>query len=120
MPPKTSPLSYFNSDLLVLIPSIKTFNKIYNHLINHHNKEKLYFPDHDLLNEVFKNNWKPLSYTYNTLKTLRSCYALMWQDRSIRNVHYIMNDKPWKLNIEKKDETKEKWDEHFLLNNWWR
>ncbi|RHZ74792.1 hypothetical protein Glove_219g83 [Diversispora epigaea] len=120
MPPKTSPLSYFNSGLLVLIPSIKTFNKIYNHLINHPNKQKLHFADQDLLNEVFENNWKPLPYTYNALKTLKSCHALMWQDRSIRNIHYILNDKPWKLNIEEERmKPKEKRDEIFLLNNWW-
>ncbi|CAG8772985.1 5698_t:CDS:2, partial [Funneliformis caledonium] len=66
-------------------------------------------------------------YTYNALKTLRTCHASMWDDRAIINVHYIMADKPWNkeiINFEQEfQDVKETNDEEaislFVLNSWW-
>jgi len=79
------------------------------------------------LNEFFKGKWVPLSYTYNALKTLRTCHTSMWEDKAIRNVHYIMSDKPWNKEIidfeQEFEDVKNTGDQEaislFILNSWW-
>jgi lipopolysaccharide biosynthesis glycosyltransferase len=56
------------------------------------------FPDQDFLNEVFKNKWKPISYVYNTLKTLQWAHKPMWDINQVKNIHFILT-KPWDLDI---------------------
>ncbi|CAI2174629.1 795_t:CDS:2 [Funneliformis geosporum] len=126
-PPSLELKGYFNSGLLVLTPSKQMFEDLLNYLQNHPNINSLNFPDQDLLNEFFKGKWIPLSYTYNALKTLRTCHASMWDDKAIRNVHYIMADKPWikeTINFEQEfQDVKETNDKEaislFILNSWW-
>ncbi|PKC69183.1 family 8 glycosyltransferase, partial [Rhizophagus irregularis] len=94
-PPPVELKGYFNSGLLVLTPSKQIFEDLSNFHYNHPDVNSLSFPDQDVLNECFKGKWVPLSYTYNALKTLRTCHPSIWEDKAVRNVHYIMSDKPW-------------------------
>lgn len=56
------------------------------------------FPDQDLLAYFFKGKFVSLGYQYNALKTLRGCHTEMWEDKDVKNVHYIL-DKPWAKRI---------------------
>ncbi|CAG8564839.1 5063_t:CDS:2, partial [Dentiscutata heterogama] len=120
MAPITNSESYFNSGMMILRPSKTKFNEIFNHIKNHENPEKITFIDQDLLNEVFKGKWVGLPYIYNALKTLRKYHSSIWSDKCVKNVHYIISDKPWKEDIVKMramnvDERGYAW----ILNNWW-
>ena len=53
------------------------------------------FPDQDLLSHVYAGRWRPLSWRYNALKTLRVIHPDEWSDEEARCVHYILPDKPW-------------------------
>ncbi|CAG8566262.1 6919_t:CDS:2 [Paraglomus occultum] len=118
--PITNSESYFNSGLIILRPSKSKFNEIHDHLLNHENPDSLLFEDQDLLNEVYKGNWIGLPYVYNALKTLRKCHPLIWSDKSVKNVHYILDDKPWKEDIEKmRAMTVDERSDIWILNNWW-
>ncbi|CAG8583662.1 42427_t:CDS:2 [Gigaspora margarita] len=69
---------------------------------------------------ILKGNWIGLPYIYNALKTLRNCHSSIWSDKYIKNIHYIIIDKPWKEDIVKIrvvniDEREDIW----VLNNWW-
>ncbi|GBC07397.1 hypothetical protein RclHR1_07440002 [Rhizophagus clarus] len=126
-PPPVELKGYFNSGLLVLTPSKQTFEDLLNYFYNHPDVDSLSFVDQDVLNEFFKGKWVPLSYTYNALKTLRTCHSSVWEDKAIRNVHYIMSDKPWKKEIidfeQEYDDVKKTGDQEaislFILNSWW-
>ncbi|PKY53309.1 nucleotide-diphospho-sugar transferase [Rhizophagus irregularis] len=126
-PPPVELKGYFNSGLLVLTPSKQIFEDLSNYLYNHPDVNSLSFPDQDVLNECFKGKWVPLSYTYNALKTLRTCHPSIWEDKAVRNVHYIMSDKPWKKEIvdfeQEYDDVKKTGDQEaislFILNSWW-
>ncbi|KAM0788763.1 hypothetical protein ACM66B_002854 [Microbotryomycetes sp. NB124-2] len=83
-----------NSGLVVLTPSVETFNKIWHTLQFDPLVKTFLFPDQDLLALVFKGRFKPLSYRYNALKTLKQAHGDMWRDEDVKNIHYIL-DKPW-------------------------
>ncbi|KAK4056588.1 hypothetical protein OIO90_002436 [Microbotryomycetes sp. JL221] len=83
-----------NSGLVVLTPSPDTFSKIWHTLQFDPLVKTFQFPDQDLLALVFKSKFKPLSYRYNALKTLKQAHDDMWRDEDVKNIHYIM-DKPW-------------------------
>ena len=59
--------------------------------------EHMAFPDQDLLADLFEGRWVPLPYVYNALKTLRwkGVHDTLWRDDEVKNVHYILNPKPW-------------------------
>lgn len=58
---------------------------------------KYEFADQSLLSDIFHGRWVPLPYVYNALKTLRweGVHDCIWRDESVKNVHYILNPKPW-------------------------
>lgn len=91
-----------NSGLVVLHPSAENFAKIYNVLQYDPIVKTFQFPDQDLLAHVFKGKFKPLSYRYNALKTLKHCHQDMWSDRDVKNIHYIL-DKPWSKRVAEGD-----------------
>lgn len=61
----------------------------------HPDVPNMLFFDQDLLTIVYRDKWIPMPYTYNALKTLRSCHSDIWKDEDVKILHYIL-DKPWK------------------------
>ncbi|CAG8851805.1 4917_t:CDS:1, partial [Racocetra persica] len=121
MAPITNSESDFNGGLIILRPSKLKFNEIYNYIENHEDPDKFLFAEQYILNEIFRGNWIGLPYIYNALKTLRKVHPLMWSDKDVKNVHYVV-DKPWKEDIVKMramnlDERGDFW---ILYNWWWR
>jgi alpha-N-acetylglucosamine transferase len=91
--------NYFNSGLIVLTPDTDKFNSMINYLNSIEDLNIYPFPDQDFLNEIFQNQWKPISYIYNALKTLQWAHEPMWDINQVKNVHYILT-KPWDINID--------------------
>lgn len=90
-------LSECNSGLLIVEPSLDSFNLILNSL-NDENKTKNYlFPDQDLLSDVFYQNWLSISHNYNCLKTFKLIHPEIWDLSKIKIIHYILSPKPWNV-----------------------
>lgn len=55
------------------------------------------FADQSLLSDTFPGRWVALPYIYNALKTLRwpGVHDKIWRDDQVKNIHYILGDKPW-------------------------
>lgn len=70
------------------------------------------FPDQDLLADYFDGRWRPLSWRYNALKTLRVIHPQLWDDNEVHCLHYILNDKPWKR-------PRGTGGEYEEVNGWW-
>lgn len=87
-----------NSGLVVLHPSPAMKQRIQAYIANPTDHETFLFPDQDVLVGVYGNNWRSLSWTYNAVKISREWHADMWDDKSIKNLHYIC-DKPWEKRI---------------------
>ncbi|KIO31875.1 glycosyltransferase family 8 protein [Tulasnella calospora MUT 4182] len=92
------PYNLLNSGLVVLTPSLKTYNTLEDWVHNSPLIPTFSFPDQDLLSAVFAGRWKPLPYIYNALKPLRNVHPKMWRDEDVKVVHYIL-DKPWQARI---------------------
>ncbi|KAF7724008.1 hypothetical protein EC973_001468 [Apophysomyces ossiformis] len=107
--------SYFNSGLIVLAPSRSTFRNLMSRLHNITDFSMYPFPDQDFLNEIFDKKWVPLPYAYNALKTLPFAHSQIWDLSQVKNIHYILDDKPWKMD---KDGHPEKVYEP-LYRLWW-
>lgn len=90
--------NYFNSGLIVLTPDKDKFNTMIDYLDSISDLNVYPFPDQDFLNEIFNNQWMPISYIYNALKTLQWAHAPMWDIQKVKNIHYILN-KPWDTDI---------------------
>ncbi|KAG8906190.1 hypothetical protein FRB99_007406 [Tulasnella sp. 403] len=108
------PYRLLNSGLVVLTPSLKTFSGIEEFLHTSPLVATFSFPDQDLLSAFFAGRWKPLSYIYNALKTLRHVHPRMWRDHDVKCVHYIM-EKPWASRPGKG----QKKNEYAVVNGWW-
>lgn len=102
-----------NSGLVVLHPHPSMKAKIENYIANPPNGKTFWFPDQDVLVGVYGNNWRSLSWTYNAVKISREWHVDMWNDRSIKNLHYIC-DKPWTVR------NKEGEEDLYLHYCWWR
>lgn len=101
-----------NSGLVVLHPSPDLRQRVEDYMKNPPADQKFLFPDQDVLVGVYGDNWRSLSWTYNAVKISREWHEAMWDDRSIKNLHYIC-DKPW----EKRIPTGEK--DLYLHYCWW-
>ena len=86
-----------NGGLQVVNPSTALYNEILASLTSSSKVENYEFADQSLLSDLFWGRWIPLPYTYNALKTLRSkgVHDAIWQDQSVKNIHYILSPKPW-------------------------
>lgn len=94
-PPSNVGLSKCNSGILIVEPSLALFNEILE-VLNDENKIKNYtFPDQDLLADLFYQDWLPISYKYNCLKTFKNCHSDLWDLSTIKNIHFILSPKPW-------------------------
>ncbi|PAV22458.1 nucleotide-diphospho-sugar transferase [Pyrrhoderma noxium] len=109
------PYSLLNSGTVVLTPSEETYAALLEFLDTSPLVEGFLFPDQDLLATFFHGRWKPLSYIYNALKTLRIIHKDLWRDEDVKCVHYILSDKPWKHKPKNGGER----DEHYEVNQWW-
>lgn len=101
-----------NSGLVVLHPSPAMKEKVERYIAEPPADQTFQFPDQDVLVGIYGDNWRSLSWTYNAVKISREWHADMWDDRSIKNLHYIC-DKPW----EKRIPAGEK--DFYLHHCWW-
>ena len=71
------------------------------------------FPDQELLGDVFRGRWVTLPYVYNALKPMRGegVHDRIWRDDRVKNVHYILNPKPWEERPEQAGELSRWWHE---------
>lgn len=108
--------SRLNSGLVVLRPSASTFSSIVSFLHTDPRVATYGFPDQDLLADFFEGRFRPLSYRYNALKTLRYAHEEMWRDEDVKNVHYILK-KPWQYKLPREDRDGETsaWCVHLSL-----
>ncbi|GEM08222.1 glycosyl transferase [Rhodotorula toruloides] len=102
-----------NSGLVVLSPSPSLYSRIVNYLHTSPTIASMALPDQDLLAEVFEGRWKPLSWRFNAIKTLRWVHPKLWFARDqggkriegrernekcggdgLAVLHYIV-EKPW-------------------------
>ncbi|KAK4239802.1 nucleotide-diphospho-sugar transferase [Achaetomium macrosporum] len=83
-----------NSGTVVLRPSKEEYDTLMNAMNTHPDVPNMVFFDQDLLAVVYRDRWKPLPYTYNALKPMRSCHSDLWRDEDVKVLHYILN-KPW-------------------------
>lgn len=90
-----SPLGNLNSGLLVLNPSLEVFAQIVDYVEAH--AGRMLFPDQDVLTELFRGRWVALPYVYNALRTLPAAetHSAIWMPDRVKNVHYILDPKPW-------------------------
>jgi lipopolysaccharide biosynthesis glycosyltransferase len=84
-----------DSGLVILTPSVTTFNSIQNFLETSPLVPNFSSGDGDLLATLFKGRVIPISYIYNGLKTVRSYHKDLWKDEQVKNIHYPSSDKPW-------------------------
>ncbi|KAK3296666.1 nucleotide-diphospho-sugar transferase [Chaetomium fimeti] len=84
-----------NSGTVILQPSKAAYDALIDAMNTHPDVPKMMFFDQDLLAIVYRNKWKPLPYTYNALKPMRSCHSDLWKDNDVKILHYILA-KPWK------------------------
>ncbi|KAI5474734.1 glycosyltransferase family 8 protein [Pseudohyphozyma bogoriensis] len=103
-----------NSGLVILRPSLETFESIKHTLHTDPIVSSFTFPDQDLLAYEFKGRFLSLGYIYNALKTLRYCHADLWRDEDVKNVHYII-DKPWDCRVADMKED----DPNKVTHGWW-
>ena len=99
-----------NGGLQVVNPSKEIYDQILAHLsspaiIDHD------FADQSLLSSLFMGRWVGLPYVYNALKTLRDIHKPIWRDGMVKNLHYILNPKPWEEKEGKESQETHRW--------WW-
>ncbi|GAA5866592.1 hypothetical protein JCM8547_005469 [Rhodosporidiobolus lusitaniae] len=95
-----------NSGLVVLSPSLALYSRIVSFLHTSPTVATMALPDQDLLGEVFKDRWNPISWRFNAIKTLRWVHPELWydsegregrerkEDEGVGVLHYIV-EKPW-------------------------
>ncbi|KAG0681203.1 hypothetical protein C6P40_003227 [Pichia californica] len=108
-----SGLSKCNSGLLIVEPSIESFNIILDTLNNDLKTQSYLFPDQDLLADVFHQDWLPISHNYNCLKTYKQFHPQLWDISKIKIIHYILAPKPWDVN------SSNYIDESETFHLWW-
>lgn len=104
-----------NGGLQVVNPSTAIYNQILDYM--EHNAIDMDFADQSLLSSLYRGRWVPLPYIYNALKTLRweGVHNEIWQDESVKNVHYILAPKPW----DESGETGQN-ESDVVTHKWWR
>ncbi|KIY45463.1 glycosyltransferase family 8 protein [Fistulina hepatica ATCC 64428] len=110
------PYGQLNSGTVVLNPSRDLANRIYSFLYQSERIASFTFPDQDLLAAFFQGKWRPLSWRYNALRTLRDLHTQEWRDDMVKCVHYILPEKPWHARVPAKGTMRGEFDE---VNRWW-
>ncbi|KAK4634178.1 Galactinol synthase 1 [Fulvia fulva] len=104
-----------NGGLQVVVPSDE-INELISTKLADPSTMEYDFADQSLLGDLFHGRWVALPYTYNALKTLRwkGVHHQIWQDKRVKNIHYILSPKPWDESEEDKKSNGR--DETF---QWW-
>ncbi|KAL4989719.1 nucleotide-diphospho-sugar transferase [Aspergillus falconensis] len=95
-PEASAGLGIPNGGLQVVNPSLEVYHKIIARLASAATSS-YDFADQSLLGDLFAGRWVALPYVYNALKTLRweGVHDVIWEDAEVKNVHYILDPKPW-------------------------
>lgn len=93
--PKGRVVAMMNGGLAVLRPSKELYRQIVAKI--EADGADMYFPDQEVVSELWRDRWVALPYVYNALKTMRRAdvHADIWRDEEVKNVHYILSPKPW-------------------------
>jgi lipopolysaccharide biosynthesis glycosyltransferase len=108
-------LGLCNGGLQVVNPSKEDYQKILAKMREPAATNSYDFADQSLLSDVFKGRWLPLPYVYNALKTLRYAHAPIWKEDEVKNIHYILNPKPW----DQTEEDRKSPDRDPTVAKWW-
>lgn len=90
-----------NSGMFLFHPSEKLWNDMLDFFNTTDSLKSYQFPDQDFLKDFFHSRWKPMSWKFNALKTMRYWHPVMWSDEEVVVVHYIV-DKPWERQVNEK------------------
>ncbi|EEH35853.2 glycosyl transferase family protein [Paracoccidioides lutzii Pb01] len=120
--PSTTGLGALNGGLQVVNPCSSIYDKILTILQTPSATSTYEFADQSLLSDLFPGRWVPLPYIYNALRTLRweGVHSEIWKDGNVKNVHYILNPKPW----DGKWDGERVWDgerddKNAVTDGWW-
>ncbi len=103
---------YLNGGFLVLTPDETVYAALVQRMAAVEDLERYPFAEQDLLNEHYHQNWQPLPYVYNALKTLAFQHPTLWDPSEVKNIHYII-DKPWQKELDPDDR-------YYPVNKlWW-
>ncbi|KAK8149409.1 hypothetical protein G3M48_007002 [Beauveria asiatica] len=93
--PRGRTVAMMNGGLAVLRPSDVLYRQIVDKI--ERDGHAMYFPDQEVLSELWRDRWVALPYVYNALKTMRrrGVHDAIWRDDEVKNVHYILSPKPW-------------------------
>ncbi|ATY66592.1 glycosyl transferase family 8 [Cordyceps militaris] len=112
--PRGRAVAMMNGGLAVLRPSRALYEQILDEIERH--GHDMYFPDQEVVSDLWRDRWVALPYVYNALKTMRrkGVHDAIWRDDEVKNVHYILSPKPWdevddKGNFTGEDETHGWW-----------
>ncbi|KAM3458281.1 hypothetical protein MY3296_000487 [Beauveria thailandica] len=112
--PRGRTVAMMNGGLAVLRPSDVLYRQIVDKI--ERDGHAMYFPDQEVLSDLWRDRWVALPYVYNALKTMRrpGVHDAIWRDDEVKNVHYILSPKPWdevdaQGNFIGEDETHEWW-----------
>lgn len=104
--------NYLNGGFLLLTPDKSVFDAMMAQLAALDDLSTYLFAEQDFLNHFYRNRWQPLPWIYNALKTLPHQHPHVWNDKRVKNIHYII-DKPW-------EKPPEPGDRYYELNRkWW-
>ena len=101
IPPTAAPpdtYALLNGGLFLYHPSQSLWDEIHNHFLHSKELSTYQFPDQDFLASFFVLKWRPLSWKYNALKTMRAWHPSIWRDDEVMGLHYIV-DKPWQRRV---------------------
>ncbi|EDR15646.1 glycosyltransferase family 8 protein [Laccaria bicolor S238N-H82] len=112
-PETPRPYHQLNSGTVVLNPSKELLDAIVHFLQTSDKIATFSFPDQDLLTAFFEGKWRPISWYYNALRTLRFVHPQEWSDEEVRCLHYILPDKPWQSRVTPPDSP------FATVNGWW-
>ncbi|KAM3508702.1 hypothetical protein MY11210_006621 [Beauveria gryllotalpidicola] len=93
--PRGRTVAMMNGGLAVLRPSEVLYQQIVDKI--ERDGHDMYFPDQEVVSELWRDRWVALPYVYNALKTMRrkGVHDAIWRDDKVKNVHYILSPKPW-------------------------
>ncbi|KAJ6784667.1 hypothetical protein PWT90_00410 [Aphanocladium album] len=93
--PRGREVAMMNGGLAVLRPSKVLYEQIVNKI--ERDGRDMYFPDQEVVSELWRDRWVALPYVYNALKTMRrrGVHDAIWRDDEVKNIHYILSPKPW-------------------------
>lgn len=104
--------NYLNGGLLVLRPDTGVLGSMLGELASLEDLARYPFAEQDYLNERYRGRWQPLPWVYNALKTLPAQHPDVWDERGVKNVHFII-DKPWENPLDPASRY------HALERRWW-